>query len=206
MKTGPAVAGLLAAVLLAQVAGGGCALRRGGKAERRIALLAVLPLEPAPEATSVSREQARAVTAQIYGVLAQRPELRFVPDLTVEQALRDPEVESAAGLVPRAAALGRKVGADAVLFGTVSRFRERVGGSLGAKSPASVAFELRLLDMASGEVIWRGEFDRTQQPLSANLLNFWMFWRGGARWWTASELSRLGVEELLRDLRRQVLD
>ena len=90
--------------------------------------------------------------------------------------------------------------ADKVIFGSVSRFRERVGTQGGAREPASVSFELNLLDMRSGEVVWQSRFDETQQPLSSNLLKLWMYWRGGPRWFTARELARLGVDRLLDDM------
>src|SRR5438876_9694369 len=62
----------------------------------------------------------RVVTAQIYAVLSESPEWRFVPDIAVAQALS--KVGSDGDLAVRARALGQAVGADAVLFGTVSRY------------------------------------------------------------------------------------
>ena len=139
-----------------------------------------------------------AVTAQMYGVMANDPRWRLVPDLEVESAMR--QVPMSGSLESRAQALGRLTEADAVLTGRVSRFQNRVGGQFGARYPAAVSFELMMVETSTGRVLWRGQFDRTQQDLSSDLLNFWMFWEGGARWFSAAELAGLGVERLVGDM------
>ena len=144
----------------------------------------------------------RVLTAQIYGVLASSSEWRFVPDLTVVQAL--PKIPPSGDLAERARALGKAVGADAVLFGTVSRYVERVGSEYGAQEPAAVAFKLQLISVASGTILWTGSFDQVQEPLSSNLFNWWQFWRGGPKWFSAEEFSHLGVEHEINDLAQQM--
>jgi len=165
-----------------------------------VGLVAVLPIDRDPGATPerLPPDVERIVTAHIYGVLADSSHWRFVPDVTVGDALT--EVNPVYVQDDRAQALGEAVEADAVICGTVSRFVERDGSDFGADEPASVAFRLKLVSTASGEVLWEGEFDETQQSLSGNLLNFWQFWRGGPRWFSAAEFSRMGVERLLEDL------
>lgn len=181
----------------------GCGARKGEPVPVQLAMLAVLPLEAAETQEDVGgsrgplpTDAGPAVTAQVYGVLADQTRFRFVPDLTVGDALRRP-VEGAT-LVDRAVSLGKEVGADGVIFGRVFRFRERVGGDLGATEPASVSFELNVVQVATGDIVWRGDFDRTQQSLSGNFLEFWMFWEKGPRWFTARDLAGLGVEKLLK--------
>ncbi|GIW45272.1 MAG: hypothetical protein KatS3mg077_2554 [Candidatus Binatia bacterium] len=192
-------------VTLSTLAFAACGLWRSGpKLEEPVELIAVLPLDRAldADATKLAPGAEDRVTAQLYAVLAEFPRFRFVPDLTVQEALRkiDPKLDAK----ERALALGRKVGADAVLYGTVERFIERQGGPYGAKSPAAVSFALALVSVKSGKVLWQDRFDQTQQPLAANLLNWWMFWRAGPRWFTAEELARLGAERLLEDLARRL--
>lgn len=183
----------------------GCAwLRSGPPLEEAVELIAVLPLERADNADT-GRLPPRAeetVTAQVYAVLAESPRFRVVPDLTVLEELQ--KLDRNLELHERAVALGRAVKADAVLYGTVERFVERQGGPYGAKAPASVSFGLALVSTKSRKVLWQGRFDQTQQPLVANLLNWWMFWRGGPRWFSAEELARLGVERLMEDLGRRL--
>ena len=171
-------------------------------------LVAVLPVEPvsAPPqrgtlaAPPPSDEGGLSVTAQVYRALADQTEFRVVPDLTVEDEVATPAVRNAGDLLGRAVALGKDVGADAVIFGRVFRFQKRVGTQFGVTQPASVWFELAAVDVASGEVIWHDQFDETQQPLTSNLLNWWMFWRAGPRWMSAGELAGLGVDRMFGDL------
>jgi hypothetical protein len=174
-------------------------------------LLAVLPVEPAAapadgaeSAPTPSDDAGLAVTAQIYRVLADQTEFRFVPDLTVSDVLGTPAVRRAKGVVDRAVALGKEVGADGVIFGRVYRFRKRVGTEYGASQPASVWFELGLVRVSSGEIVWKGSFDKTQEPLTSNLLNWWMFWRAGPRWLSAGELAGLGIDRMFEDLTETV--
>jgi hypothetical protein len=176
------------------------------KLPERVDLIAVMPIEPLTRtsatppvpAEDLAPGAARAVTAAVYGVLTSSSEWRVVPDLTVAQALA--HIKGEGDLASRARALGKEVSADAVLSGTVSRYVERVGAEYGVRRPASVAFTLNLISVASGKILWTGSFDQTQRPLTTNLFNWWQFWRGGPRWFTAQEFTRLGVEHLLNDL------
>jgi hypothetical protein len=166
-----------------------------------IRTIAVLPVEPAGEGKSVvPDEAAHAVTAQIYRVLADQTQFRVIPDLTVADTVLLPEVRNAGGITERAVALGKQVGADGVMFGRVYRYQKRVGTEFGASEPASVAFEIGIVAVSSGEVLWTGSFDETQQALSSNLFNWWMFWSAGPRWFSASELAGLGVERLFDEM------
>jgi len=136
-----------------------------------------------------------ALTAQVYDVMASAPVWRFVPDLTVAQALTT--LDTGAPLPAQAQALGKAVGATAVLCGTVTRYRQRQGSAYGVTRAASVAFDIQLVSVDSGKVLWTGSFDETQEPLTSNLLNWWQFWEAGPRWLTVEELAHLGVERLL---------
>jgi hypothetical protein len=91
-----------------------------------------------------------------------------------------------------------------VIYGEVHRFRERIGTDYGASEPASVSFDLGIVDAVNGEVMWNGSFSETQQSLSANFLNWWMFWRAGPHWFTARELAGLGVEKLIDDMKDEI--
>jgi hypothetical protein len=176
----------------------------------KIDLLAVMPIErqdipsatPKKEVPRLAPGAEGVVTAQIYHVLASGPRWRFVPDLTVSQALG--KIPPGGDLQSRARKLGEAVGADGVLCGTVFRYRERIGTEYGARQPAAVGFTLQLISVSSGRVLWTGTFSQAQKPLSANLFNWWQFWRGGPRWFTAQEFARLGVQRLLDELARQL--
>jgi hypothetical protein len=194
-------------VAAATVAGGCSLVRRPPKIEEQIGRIAVLPIEREERADARSQEGAdllapgaeRVVTAAIYEVLSSDPKWRFVSDVVVSDALREVDPGNAS-LLARSRSLAQAVGADAVLFGSVSRYRERVGARYGARGPAAVSFSLQLLHAPSGKIVWRGSFEGTQQSLSENLFNWWQFWRGGPRWFTAEEFTLLAMERTLDDL------
>jgi len=171
-----------------------------------VSLIAIMPIEPEEKVSATDTgtveplppDAALHVTAEIYGVITSSPEWRVVPDITVARAIR--HLKPAGDLATRARAVGKEVKADAVLFGTVSRYVEREGTEFGARRPAAVGFELHLISVQSGKILWNGSFDETQQPLSSNLFRWWQFWRGGPRWFTAQEFTRYGAEHLLKDL------
>jgi hypothetical protein len=88
------------------------------------------------------------------------------------------------------------------MAGTVWRYWERKGTAYGAKRPASVAFSVYLLDVASGETVWTASFDKTQQSLAENLLDAPGFFKHGAKWLTAKELSCWGAEDTAAKLKK----
>ena len=99
-------------------------------------------------------------------------------------------------------AFGKDLDADAILYGKLYRFRERVGSEYAAKSPASVAFSLILVRVADGKVLWRYSFDETQQALTENLFN-WRFYKSeGMRWVTAEELAAYGLKQAIEELEK----
>jgi hypothetical protein len=81
----------------------------------------------------------------------------------------------------------------------VYRFRERKGFSLSVEKPASVAFEIHLIRVSDGAIVWRGIFDKTQASLMENLLQIASFIKEGAKWVTAKELAAEGMDEVLKD-------
>jgi hypothetical protein len=205
---GPNASPVLALILFAL---SGCSLLgHTPQIAEPIKLIAVMPIERAETAGAalpgekprVEPGAERVITAQIYAVLSESPRWRFVPDLTVAQALGKMSADTG-DLATRARAMGKAVGADAVLFGTVSRYVERVGSEYGAQKPAAVGFTLQLISVPSGRLLWIGRFDQQQEALSTNLFNWWQFWRGGPKWFTAQQFAHLGVERLLEDLDRR---
>jgi len=92
---------------------------------------------------------------------------------------------------------GRKLEADAVVSGTIFRFRQRIGTKFSVDTPASVAFSIYLLRVADGRLIWDGHFDETQQPLSENLFKLSSFVKRGGAWLTAEELAGFGFNKVM---------
>jgi len=92
---------------------------------------------------------------------------------------------------------GRELGADAILYGQVYRFRERKGYAYGTDQTAAVAFTLHLIDVRDGSLLWKGRFDKTQTSLMENIFQVFTFYKERGRWLTARELTDEGVSEML---------
>jgi hypothetical protein len=94
--------------------------------------------------------------------------------------------------------VGRELGAEGIVTAYVYRFRERKGEPYAVEQPASVAFEIHLLRVEDGVIVWRGAFDRTQSSLMEDLLQVLSFYREKGRWVTAEELAEEGLEQVLK--------
>ena len=94
--------------------------------------------------------------------------------------------------------VGAELKADVIAVGYVYRYTERVGYDYSAERPASVAFEIRLLNVKDGSTIWRGVFDKTQKSLMENVFQASSFFKGGAKWLTASQLAKQGIDEIFK--------
>ncbi len=93
--------------------------------------------------------------------------------------------------------IGQRLGVDVLVFGNVKRFQERIGGPMTAKRPASVYFEVSMIDARSGQKVWYAIFDRTQKSLSDDITNIRNFVRGGGKWLTAREFAEIGIAETI---------
>lgn len=140
---------------------------------------------------------ADTITADIYRQASGT--WKLVPQGAVMQAVQP--TQSGSNLDDAAIQVGRATGADAVLYGTVERYVERVGAEYSADKPASVAFSLKLLDMKSKQVVWNAKFSKTQQPLGTNFFNLPTFLENKGQWVLASELTSDGVGQALENLR-----
>jgi hypothetical protein len=95
--------------------------------------------------------------------------------------------------------VGKDLEADGIVVGYVYRFKERRGYALSAEKPASVTFEIHLIRVGDGAIVWRGIFDKTQASLTENLLQISTFIKEGGKWLTAKELAAEGMDEVLKD-------
>ncbi|MFC1816838.1 hypothetical protein ACFL0M_13110 [Thermodesulfobacteriota bacterium] len=97
-----------------------------------------------------------------------------------------------------AKALGEKLQAELVVVGSVWRYRDRGGIKDIPDAPASVAFEIYLVEVDTGKRLWRGKFDGTQKTLSKDVIRGFKQMKMEARWLTADELARYGVREIFK--------
>lgn len=95
--------------------------------------------------------------------------------------------------------VGKCVPADYILVPFVFEWRDRVGGGWGVDEPSKVTLELNLIDLKE-LTLKRFLFDERQQSLTENLLGVGRFFQRGAKWISARELSREGLEQGIREL------
>ena len=93
---------------------------------------------------------------------------------------------------------GSELNADILVAGFVYRYRERVGYDYSVERPAAVAFEIHLIAVRDGRTIWRGIFDKTQKSLMEDIFQASSFFKGGAKWLTARQLTKLGVDDIFK--------
>ena len=96
----------------------------------------------------------------------------------------------------RAARLGKELQTDHVLVCLIWKYEERVGSSMAATSPASVAFSLYLVDVQNNTLVWQEAFDKTQSSLSDNLFDSSIFFKKGFKWLSAEELASFGIDKV----------
>ena len=155
------------------------------------------PLKPGGEPKAPEREAPELLARSVYAVMASLPRWQIISQSEVQEV---GQTVPAGNEVSRVARIGAMVYADAVITGRVQRYRERVGDEWGAKSPASVAFVLELIDVRRGDIIWSARFDETQKPLSENILALGDIGRRGVKWLSAEQLMHEGVKKAVGQL------
>jgi hypothetical protein len=152
---------------------------------RRIAVarLVARPEAALPAAPLVARQLAEALAAR--GV-----------EVVLPEAVGQASASEGAGLPELAARLNHELGVDALLVGEITRWVEREGGAAGTQQAASVGVTVELYGAPDAKRLWRGEFDRTQQPLMENVLLTPRYPGGGTRWLTATEFAQFAASEL----------
>ncbi len=95
--------------------------------------------------------------------------------------------------------IGKEAGCSSVLLATMNEFSQRLGGEYAVDAPASVAFDLKLIDSVTGDTLWNTSFNETQTTLLSNLFSFNKAKSRGFKWITAEELTEQGVGEKLVD-------
>lgn len=165
--------------------------------------IAVLPVVAVPETavgnSPLARKQMQDGVAALAQVLADT-----LSSNSKVRLLTNDEVESylpgySANQVAEARVVGQGLKAEAVMVWEVSRFRERQGTDYAVQSPASVAFDYRLVHTESGKTLCAASFDETQQSASDNLLSLRALANRGFKWISASDLLQEGVTKKLPD-------
>ena len=140
------------------------------------------------------------LTDSLYSAIKSKGDFKLVPPGQAQGVLSNLLYGDAGTLSERALLVetGQALNADAVLAGYIFRFRERIGTSYAVKSPASVAFDIHLIRVADGRVLWSGQFNETQKSLSENFLHLETFLKRKASWVTAREMAQAGLDDILQ--------
>jgi hypothetical protein len=155
------------------------------------------PQAGAFDAKAGGRDTGETLARITYSALAALPTWQIVSDSEVREVA---QTVPAGVQATRLRQIGEMVYADAVMIGRMQRYRERVGDEWGAKSPASVAFVLDLVDVRRGDVIWSATFDETQKSLSENIFALGDISQRGVRWLSAEQLAQEGVKKAVGQL------
>lgn len=192
------------------------AQEKAATADRPSTRMAVLPFQ-----AIMSEEGLSTVRCPICGSVNSAGSIRRGAEKIVEEIFTDKlrdlkntemiSLEKAAGIYQRESAdslkkpvlqIIRKTGgelrADVMVVGYVYHYRERVGYDYSAERPASVAFEIHMISVKDGITLWRGIFDKTQKSLMEDVFQVSSFFKGGAKWLTARELTKLGIDEIFQ--------
>ncbi|MEX0999793.1 MAG: hypothetical protein WD000_07530 [Thermodesulfobacteriota bacterium] len=92
--------------------------------------------------------------------------------------------------------VGRVLGADTVMVGTISQYSDRGGSQWATDSPSTVSFSVDLLSTKDGSVLWGTSFTETQKPLFDNLFEIKKFVKRKGKWITADEMAKEGARKI----------
>ena len=148
----------------------------------------------------VAESAAGMLTEHLFILLKDRKDIELIPSSQAQGVMSGLLAGSKKTLQERNLQLeiGRALNADAIFAGYIYRFRERVGGEYSVDLSASVAFDIHLVRVEDGRVIWSAHLDETQQPLSDNVFQLNLFLRRKAKWITAKEMAISGLEDMLK--------
>jgi TolB-like protein len=164
--------------------------------------IAVMPLVDSPDQIdkTLPADSSGSVTAQLYAQATLAGGWQVVPEDDVGDALQQLPPTTIANMDANALALGKKLAADGVLYGTVNKYRERVGFEYSAQTPAAVAFTLNFVDEHSGQIVWTAKYSREQKALAENVFDLPTFIANKGRWVRAHDVAQEGVNASIANL------
>jgi hypothetical protein len=168
--------------------------------------IAVMPLIETPDKidSQLAQGATEAISAELYARATIDGGWTVTPQDDVADAMQQMPPSTPADLDQNALDLGQKLAVDGVIYGSVHRYRERVGYDYAAQTPAAVAFTLNYVDEHSKQIIWTANFAKEQKSLSDNVLDLPNFLSNGGRWVRAHDLAAQGVQEAVANLQSKV--
>jgi hypothetical protein len=149
----------------------------------------------------VAENAADMLTEHLFVLLKDRKNIELIPSSQAQGVMSGLLAGSKKEWQERNLQLeiGRALNADAIFAGYIYRFKERIGTKYSVDLPASVAFDIHLIRVNDGRVLWSAHLDETQQPLSDDLFRLNLFLKRKAKWITANEMAFSGLEDMLKD-------
>jgi TolB-like protein len=149
--------------------------------------------------TEKSPEDAEKVVEGIFvQELEKQRKVNLIPPERVNGIYRRISAESFKTTLPEILKkVGNELEADGIVVGYVYRYRERRGRPYSVEKPASVAFDIHLVRVSDGTLLWKGTFDRTQSSLLEDIFLISSFFKHRGRWATAEELTKEGIEKIM---------
>jgi TolB-like protein len=164
--------------------------------------IAVMPLIDSPD--QIDKElppgSSESVTALLYAQATVIGGWQVVPQDDVGDAMQQLPPTTPTNMDANALALGKKLAADGVIYGSVNKYRERVGFEYSAQTPAAVAFTLNFVDEHSGQIVWTAKYAREQKALTENIFDLPHFIQNKGRWVRAHDIAQEGVNAALTNL------
>ena len=142
----------------------------------------------------------RHLTRRLKTILEKRPDLHFIFPDEPEDVGSVAIYENTAPDKRQLTEMGNRQGADGILVGYLYRFRDRVGNTMAVSEPSSVIFELFLMDVKTGSVVWSGYFNETQKSLSEDLLQIRKVFQRGGKWVTAENMADAALAEMIDEI------
>ena len=168
--------------------------------------IAVMPLIELPDKIEgqLAQGATEAVSAELYARATIDGGWTVTPQGDVADMLQQMPPTTVADLDQNALELGHRLGVDGVLYGSVHRYRERVGYDYAAQTPAAVAFTLNFVDEHSKQIVWTANFAKEQRALSDNVLDLPNFISNAGRWVRAHDLAAQGALEAVASLQSKI--
>ncbi len=152
-------------------------------------------------AEPVSKFMADNMSDKLYALLVESKDCRII-NLRNVKVITDPSryKDAKGNEIKIIQDIGKTVAADVAVTGYLYRMRKREGTDYSVKNPASAAFDIYLISIKDGSILWKGNFDRTQRSLSENVLELKSFLKFKGKWVDVYRLAYMGLEELVNEM------
>ncbi len=154
-------------------------------------------------AQPVSLQVTTVMTEKLYDKLLEDKRWKMVPPgqaRGVFESILGSDKKMGISAVQMIEEVGKTFGTDAVVGGSIYRWRDRRGSDYAVDFPASVAFDLWLVRSSDGALLWKGSYDKTQQSLMENLFDYSTFAASDGKWLTAEKLAMIGLKKLIEEM------